>query len=414
MKFCLLLFCLILCFVESIGQNDFPIKTFLASAGQEESVLFQNQKLNFLTTTSYKLPLIERLQFRTNTNDFDIRLQEYSLRMSPNSFRSVKSQQQYQNSNQNLTKMELEVAWGEALRERYDLLVNLIYSKEILAVRNKQKVLYKDKVTLLKRSISLPGFDVLELIDAEDEAEENQRDILDLENAILTYENNVHGTNSTSGFIRIDKDNTLTVNSIGKVLDGMKSMKTTNHPQLKVLSAKVQNNRSAYRLEAAQSKFSVAYIEAKYDFGPKFSLQKSFSIGLGFELPVKGSTKLNLNDLQIDIFEAESEYKAAENYLEREKSSNYQQLDNLIKKYELVSQQLNNSQAEFALNEYRKIAEASPQALLKLRENTLKKELLLQQLEFEIIKTFIEYLDFSGLLSQRPLKNYLSIDLDGF
>jgi hypothetical protein len=75
---------------------------------------------------------------------------------------------------------------------------------------------------------------------------------------------------------------------------------------------------------------------------------------------------------------------------------------------------LNNSQAEFALKEYNKIAEASPKALLKLRENTLKKELLLHELELNILQTFIEYLDFSGLLSQKPYKNYLSKDLEGF
>jgi hypothetical protein len=86
----------------------------------------------------------------------------------------------------------------------------------------------------------------------------------------------------------------------------------------------------------------------------------------------------------------------------------------LIEKYDLVTQQLVDGQAEFALNEYSKIAEASPKAMLKLRENTFRKELLQQQLEFKIVQTYIEYLDLFGLLGQKPFKNYLSKDLDEF
>ena len=414
MKFYLTCYCMMLCLSMSIGQTNFSMKTFLASASQEESVLFQDQKFNFLTTTSHRLPLIEKMEFRTNTNDFDIKLQEYSLRISPNSLRSIKKQRQYQKTVQYLTEMERNAAWGQALRERYDLLVNAIYFQEILAVRNKQKILYHDKVILLRRSIALPDFDVLNLIEAEDEAQENLREILDLENAISTFNNAIQGLDSTSNPIQIEKDKLPDINDIKRILVEIKPDEIANHPELKVLYAKVQNYMLEYQLESAKTKFSVGLIDAKYDFGPKFSLQKSFSIGLGFNLPVKGSAKLDLNELQISIFESESQYKEAKNFLMAEKYSIFQSLNNLIQKYELVNQQLNDSQAEHALKEYSKIAEASPQALLKLRENTLKKELLLQQLERDILQSFIEYLDFSGLLSQKPFKNYLSKDLEEF
>ena len=96
------------------------------------------------------------------------------------------------------------------------------------------------------------------------------------------------------------------------------------------------------------------------------------------------------------------------------KYSLYQQLNNLIKKYELVYDQLDNSQAEFALKEYSKIAEASPKAMLKLRENTLSKELMLMELNYEIVLTFIQYLDLSGYLIKKPFRNYLRKDLEQF
>lgn len=414
MKFYLTFFCLVLYFTNGIGQNAFAIKDFLAGAEQQESVVFQHQKFNFLNTISHDLPIIEKLEFRTETNDFDFRKQEYLLRVSPNSIKNIKAQHQYQQTVQYMTEMELEVSWGKALRERYDLLVNYIHFKEILAVKNKQKILFKDKVTLLKRSISLPDFDVLELIEAEDDQQENFREILDLENAILTFEKLIQRMNKTTRQIQIEKEELAKINELKNILSKVKPTETVSHPQLKVLSAKIYNNMLEYEWESAKSKFSLGYIQAKYGYDPRDNFRESFSIGIGFEIPMKGTARLDLNELQINIFDSESQYKKVINQLVDKKYSLYQQFHNLIKKHELVNQQLDESQAEFALKEYSRIAEASPKAMLKMRENTLKKELLLQKLELEIMQTFIEYLDFSGLLSQKPFRNYLSKDLEGF
>ena len=180
------------------------------------------------------------------------------------------------------------------------------------------------------------------------------------------------------------------------------------------MSAKVQNSKLAYKWEAAKTRPTLGFVEIRYGFGNTFNFKKSISIGLGFDIPLKGAARLDLNELQIDIFETESYYRNAKDMLINEKYSVYYELDNLIQKYQLVTYHLNESQAEFALREYSKIAEASPKAMLKLRENTLKKELFLQQLELQIFQHFIEYLDFAGMLSQKPYKNYLSKRLDEF
>ncbi|HFA48182.1 MAG TPA: hypothetical protein ENJ95_04100 [Bacteroidetes bacterium] len=406
--------CLLLCSTYSSGQETFTTNHFLAGAEQQESVVFQNQKLEFLTSISHELPMIEKLEFRTETNQLDFRKQEFLLRVSPNSFKNMETQRQYQTTVKNLTELELEETWGKALRERYDLLVDYIYFKKITAIKNKQEVLFKDKVTLLERSIALPGFDVLDLIAAEDEEQQNIRDILDLDNAIKTYEMAIQKMDNTVGPIQIKENNLLDITGLKNNLLKIKPMPLADHPQLKVLSAKKYSNMLEYEWEVAKSKFSLGYIQAKYANDPNDNFRKSISIGIGFEIPLKGAAQLDMNELQIKVFESESEYKNREYQLSGKIYSTYQRLQNLIKKYDLVNQQLNDSQAEFALKEYSKIAEASPQAMLKLRENTLKKELLLQKLELDIMRAYIEYLDYSGLIGQRPYVNYLSKNMERF
>ena len=396
------------------SQTGFTINDFLAGSDQQESVVFQKQKFNFLKTISHDLALIEKLEFRTEMNEFDFRKQDFLLRVSPNSFKNIKTQHQYQESIQYMTEMEMEVAQGNALRERYELLVNYIYSKEILAIKEKQKILLKDKVTLLRRSIALADFDILDLIASEDEQQDNIRAILELKNTILTFEKLIQRMAKSSQTIQIDKGKLIHVAAIKKLVEKINAAKAVNHPQLKVLYAKRYNNILEYEWEAAKTKFSLGYVQLKYSADPKDSFGKRISIGIGFDIPLKGINRLDLNELQLQIFESESQYKNAKQGLINNTYSIHQELNNLIQKYELVSHQLQESQAEFALKEYRKIAEAPPLALLKLRKNTYKKELLLQELELKIMKTYIEYLNYAGLLSQVPYKNYLSKNLEKF
>ncbi|WP_139211867.1 hypothetical protein [Neolewinella agarilytica] len=140
-------------------------------------------------------------------------------------------------------------------------------------------------------------------------------------------------------------------------------------------------------------------------------LKKSFSVGIGFDVPLRRSSTRELNELKINILESQSQLRSLANDLDKEAFALLQDLSNQIEKYDLVDSQIEKGQSEFVLQEYRKIAETPPLALLKLRENTLKIELLLQEIQYGIMLSYIAYLDVTGLLSERPLKNYLSKDL---
>ena len=393
-------------FFPIILFGQISINDFLKSYRNEESVVFQKNKLYSLSTLSYNLPYIEKLEVRTETNEFDWRKQEYLLRVSPNSRKNVKTQRQFQETARYLSEKELEVAKSDAIRERYDLIVDDVFIKRILLIKEKQATLLKDKVTLLQRSISLDDFDVMELIEAEDDAMKNQREIMDLENAILTTENNIERNISTNKTIQINSEKLISINDVKTLLQTLKSS-TTVHPQIEVQSAKVYNRMLEHQWESSKTKFSLGFVQAKYGYDVEDNFQKSFSLGIGFDIPFKSMGRIELNELEINVRESESDFRNVKSQISEGKYFQHQQLENLIRKYELVAQQLEDGQAEYALKEYQKIAETPPKALVKLRENTLKIEMLLQELEYKIMQSLVEYLDYSGLLVQTPFKNYL-------
>lgn len=389
-----------------LAFGQISISDFLKSYQAEEAVNFQRGKLNSLNKPSFNLSYIEKLEFRTETNDFDWRKQEFLVRASPNSVKNVKTQGQYQETVRYITQMELVVAKNQALRKRYDLTVDAIYLNKILSLKNKYAQLLNDKVTILRRSISLADFDVIELINVEDDVQKNIRETMDIMNAIITTENSIQRIVSISKERKIEYEDIISINDIKSFLEKANTSKIV-HPQLEAQSGKVYNKMLEYEWEVAKTKFSLGFVQAKYGYDPNDNFRKQFSIGFGFDIPFKSMGQIELNELEISIHENESEFRNLKNNISEGKFNQLQELENLIRKYDLVSEQLQEGQSEYALQEYQKIAEAPPRAIIKLRENTIQIELLLQRLEYDIVQNYIVYLDYSGLLGQEPFRNYL-------
>jgi hypothetical protein len=414
MKIQYLFYLIFLCGCPLFGQSIFDANSFLSTIKGAEQVNFQRDKSRYLAKMPHHLRRIEQVEIRTETNDFDWRKQEYLFRVSPNSRNHIKMHQRYYQTVQYMTEMELEQAIGTDIKVRYDLIVDYLFIQKLLDLKETMEVLYKDKVTLLNRSMTLPDFEVLDLIEAQDEKQQNEREILDLKNELLQTRQVIQRLKKANSDFVLKVDNLIPIAQLLQIVQQTKVENVATHPILKVQSAKLYNHMLEYEWEAAQSKFSLGYVQTKYSYDPENAFRETFSVGVGFVIPIKGAAQFQLNELLLDKLEAESEYRNLKSQLEIDKNNFFQQLEIRIQKYDLVKQQLEEGSAEFVIKEYGKIAEASPVALLKLRESTLNNQLLLIKLEWDIYQNYIACLDIVGLLHRLPLKNYLSKELSPY
>ena len=86
----------------------------------------------------------------------------------------------------------------------------------------------------------------------------------------------------------------------------------------------------------------------------------------------------------------------------------------LLKEHALLQQQLENSQARFSIDQYTQLADVSAYTLLKIKESLLQKEKDILQKEQDIYETYLDLIQLSGVITERPLRNYLSVDLENF
>ena len=74
------------------GQTLVRSQTLLAGARQDPAVTLQGEHLDLVQQANLRLPLIEQVSLRTETDRFQLQRQEYLSRLSINGLREIKQQ----------------------------------------------------------------------------------------------------------------------------------------------------------------------------------------------------------------------------------------------------------------------------------------------------------------------------------
>jgi len=141
----------------SYGQENWSMDKFLLHSFQSPAQQFEDQKVELLEDGNYRLPLIENLQFRTETRDFDLDLQQYDLRLNTNSFRSINAQEDLNKTELEITKLHHSIVLKNELANRYNVLLSLVFQRDLLALINQRLAIQNDKLSVLK---SLSSWDL--------------------------------------------------------------------------------------------------------------------------------------------------------------------------------------------------------------------------------------------------------------
>lgn len=393
-----------------VAQADSDISKILNTAFKDNGVKFKNEKNYHLGSLDYAVPFLEKIEVRSETNDFDLRKQDYTVRVSPNTGSSRKAHRLYHESVKFMAEMELNTEIMKVLYDKYHLVKDYIFAKERLKLENVKNVVVLDKVKLLKKMISLSSFDIVDLIEAEDELYKLQRTIQSIESNLSNLERQLKELLAQDE-INISIDDLISVEQIKSFMSLNVLASKTSHPEQEVLSAKHYNVLMEYDWEVSKNNFSIGFIQASYGYDQDKAFGSNFSLGLGFDIPVKGSTGLELNELKVNILDAQNEYLERVDAIELTKHTSESRLNSLILMYELLSIQIEEGNANHALVEYSKQGIASPQAILKLKELTLNNSALLIEIQSDIMETYLDHIYSTGAIGNKPYQNYFDGDL---
>lgn len=414
MKVCLPLLIILFSSLNAISQAPLSVNSFLATSRTQKEMLHQEKIVQFLQRTAYQMPWIEQVELRTRTHDFEISQQEYIFRVTPNSPRQRWAQKKYHNSTIRTGEMEQQFILGEALLDRYEIVAGLYFCERLIRVKKEFFLVYEDKIHTLKKSALLSNFDITDLIKTEDDRNDLQMELLNLENTRSGLQTLVKLISGSEDSLDLNQDHFIGLEEIKNILPELYGFPLEQHPLLARQSARIEMLQYEYNVEDAERRNVLDYVESRYEGQRKDFLRERLSIGFGFKLPLKGSSKLKLNNLKLEQLEAENKQEALSYDLQMKKEEYISKMQALLDEHALLLKQLETSQARFSMDQYPGLADATAYTLLKIRESLLEKELDIVKKEQEIFEFYLELLHLSGIVAEQPLRNYLSAGLEAF
>lgn len=412
---CSLIF--ILFFVNALllnAQTELTTSEILASAKNQYLLTLQQKRVDFLKKNNPKLPLMDELEFRTETNDFQISEQEYALRARFHTKDQQKAQANFNQARIELKSIEEQLLLSELLKERYLGIMEALYFKQLLEAKNEEKLILEDRLSVLKKSVQLPKFDILDLIDAEDELHNAERDIVRLENSITENETKILRWTNQLGTLQENDLQFIDIEQVMELVRSMPEEPSTSHASLVKRNLNVTLASREQAVRRAREENTWEFFQARIGGTDDNGFRQNFTLGLGFRIPVRNQQADDLNALEYEKIDERAKYEELQLALKNRMGQIRTEIENQYRLYQLLENQLKDNQAEEVLKQYQKIAGASPLAMLKLKGNHFAKELEQFRIEQDIYRLYIELLDASGKMMELPLRNYLMASLPQF
>lgn len=368
------------------------------------------KNIEFLKNGNQSLPLIEKMEFRTETDELNLRRQEYVFRMSFNGKKSRKVQDQLTQSSIQINELKDQLLQKEILEDRYEYIAEWFYIEQEIQSRQAEQIIHEDKLKVYQRMLTnTPEIDISNILKAEEDLQDIERDILQL-NQKKQYIIQLLLPEEKNAKALVDTSNWVSLETMQRLLTEIKDQPVQNLEQALQLS-QVNFAQLEYDLEKADGKRVFDFAQIKYAGRDKLDFYREWSLGLGINIPTKSSNRVDINEAQLEIFQEEFQLAALELDIEEELILRYNQFENAMNEYELIKTQIVESELAKIYEKYRTISGVHPLTLLQLKENLLEKERDLIRLEKDCCLVFLEILELKGKLSTTPAVNYLSDDL---
>lgn len=401
--------------ISSFSQKLFSTTDLLRTAQDEPVVNLKNRELDFLQNTNFELPLVDELEFRTETDEFVWRRQEYLLRMSFNGYQKHLKQDLFHHSLIASEESEKQFLLHQQLLRKYIQLVNYVFQKRELAHLEKEKLVLKDQIYVMRKlGASSTELDLDDLVDAENDLFDLESDELELNGDLSTLRKAFSVDLKTNAPIEIDTTNFIEISILQSTLP---SIFTNNdkHPKIIQQQRNIDQVISEYALEEAENKQIIDFVQLKYTGARKsMNFGEEWSIGAGLRIPTKGTNRLKLNELELERIEEENQLQLYQIQLAERIQKAQNKLNILFDQHDLIQSQLKNSQASYVLEKLNTTTPKNTLVLLQIQEGVLKRQKRLLGIEYNIFRSYLDLLDLTGKVSEIPLRNYLSVGFESF
>ena len=245
------------------GQEPISITDILLTATKSPDLAAHQERLGLWNISNFDLPVIDKLEFRTQTNNSDLREQEYRVRLSPTGQKERKAQRNWYESAKASVEQEEDRYLLEAVAQRYDLVLDWLDHARRLPLLERRQLIVQDRLNALQRLVRADAKYLQPLIEAEEDLHNLQRVIFN-ENAAQKGIHRKLGSIFFQTEIQdIDTSKLLIMNDL-RLIYALSDTVNAGHPDLQRRYAAIDELKAEYELEEASNKQWLDFAEVRY------------------------------------------------------------------------------------------------------------------------------------------------------
>jgi len=358
------------------------------------------------TGESVNFSWINQYELRTETRDFDLAQQEYTIRVSPSTAKIRSAQKAFYEAMRNTPDFEGQKIYCDHLFSLHNAWLSLFILQENKNILNELAILLNDKQSIYRKMMRAYELDPEKLVKLQMEKSDLAVTInkLQLEWEYLLEKYSLQNQ-------EIDFDDFITVEAVYAYL--------TNHilslNKSEMVDLEIEHEKQLLvkeiELESSENKQLIDFVQLKYNGPHSDNLQERLSVGLGFQLSTSGSQKLKMQELQIEQEELnrESERKIKEKREELITLEN--KLQSAIQSFFHFQKIMKNERTQLQIlsSQITQKEGTSPLFLLNIEERHLSMKIKSLNKKEDLLQDYLEYLQKSDKMCQPDFVNYLRL-----
>lgn len=386
------------------------ISEFISSATQDPDLASLDAQLLYLDAKPYKLSPLQKLEFRTRSNQLDPDRQDYAVRINPSNPWEVRSNNNFFHEFENTLRLERDIIFKKELEQRYLLIVQWLHYQELKALEEESLRLMEQQAAILEKQQGSDFFDAGDFVKLKlDQVEK----AVDLEELLLD-------TDETLGRIRREcpaagqpvawheEPGLISVDRIKMITDSLAVMDYSSSA-VTFREKKIDLAEKEYVLE--KSNINLGFIQTQYESYRLEQDRKPWNISLGITIPVVNPNKGDMTKQKLKMIEAEHDLEEEKQEVRMNKAVAVERLNSLIGHYEEITAKVEGFTNSSLTGTLSTMKDNNPIALVRFNANVLRLKAIQAKLKYNILVAYIEFLGYNDRLQQQPLVNYLSTTL---
>lgn len=385
------------------GQNTSTAQ-ILSACLKDNVITILDQSNDRIQLMDYNLPFLEKVEFRTESNRLIADRQEFMLRTSFNNFGEGQAERNKFKAMINKKYAKTALVKNEILSERYDDVMNLIFSKlkksDLSDYKNHLLDKLKISETMLSNGLSIDLDDYISI------KEEIVMNDLKMNNLEADYKSICEKIN----FIipnELDLTYLPTPIQAKEIISGL-NPNFDDHPNIKNYDYDTQLLNANLNVLRTENAKILDFVQAKYTLREDLLLENRFSLGLGINIPWNGSYTLKKQDVKIKLDEVYTEKEIMRSKLKSDFEQSLFLFQQEYEKYQLWQNLKRDTTISMLKDKVIKSGRLDPLKVLVLNETEMKATSKALEHYEALLKLYIKIIKVSGQLFVTPYRDYLN------